>query len=77
IDADYHEIIFALEVVLAELIASQPSLARDTKEPIKLNTLISVVTPQVDNSSHNKQYPELEVEPKQIPCAHKCMMDVL
>ncbi|GJT15724.1 hypothetical protein Tco_0668168 [Tanacetum coccineum] len=72
IDGNYHEIIFALEVVLIELIASQPSLARDTKEPIKLNTLILVVTPQVDNNSHNKQYPELEVETK----AHKCLMDV-
>ncbi|GJY17877.1 hypothetical protein Tco_0389368 [Tanacetum coccineum] len=43
---------------------SQPSLPRDAKEAIKLNTLISVVTPQVDNNSHNKQYPELELEPK-------------
>nr|GEY62422.1 ABC transporter E family member 2 [Tanacetum cinerariifolium] len=42
IDGDYREIIFALGVVLAELIASQPSLPCDAKEAIKLNTLISV-----------------------------------
>nr|GEV05956.1 hypothetical protein [Tanacetum cinerariifolium] len=42
IDGDYRKIIFVFGVVLAELIASQPSLPRDAKEAIKLNTLIAV-----------------------------------